>query len=615
MKKRFFMLGVLFNLVVLLAADPPPTPTPLFQDDFSGPTEFSQEEDEYALIQQQDEALVITVKQSQAYGNSTLEREFADVTIEVDVQMLEGPFVNEFGVGCRVSDAGEYDFSISSDGYYQISLWDAVEEQVVFLVDWTPSPAIYTGQGVVNRLRATCYQDQLTLSVNGHHLATVADDHLSGGQVLLYAGSFEQAGVTVAFDNVALFDPAEAGVALQDADALPLISEVPIELPYEDDFSGPTVFGQDDNEYALIKQQDEALVITAKQSQAYGASWLGWEFENVTIDVDVQMLDGAFDNEFGVGCRASDAGEYDFLISSDGYYRILFWDAVEGQAVALVDWTRSPAIYTGQGVVNRLRATCYQDQLTLSVNGNHLATVADDRLSGGQVLLRAGSHGPSGVTVAFDNVTLFDPAEEGVTLQESEALPLISEVSVDLPYKDDFSGPSSWWHADGEDGMAWRANEVFTIDMPLEKWQLFAGLGSSFGDVVIDVDVRMVDGPLKNAYGVACRMYPPADPERVYLFRISNTGHYNIYLSQGEDSMHLVEWTESPVIKTGVGEVNHITASCIGDQLTLSVNREELATVRDDTITEGDVALVIGTYEEGGAVIEYDNFALHAPPE
>lgn len=386
---------------------------------------------------------------------------------------------------------------------------------------------------------------------------------------------------------------------------------------FEDDFSSPTAFGQSDDEYALIVQQNDALVITVKQPQAYGMSTLEQKFDDVTIEVDARMLNGTFDNQIGVACRVSDAGEYDFEISSDGYYRIARWDATENQLVNLVDWTRSPAINTGTGHVNRLVATCLQDQLTLSVNGHQLATVTDDQFTEGTVGIYAGSFGEEGVSVEFDNVVLLDPLEAGVILQDADALPLVSEVSIDLPYEDDFSIPSSWWHYKGEDSAAWRENDVFVINVYSENQQLFAGLGSSFDDVVIDVDVRMVDGPQDHAaFGVGCRMYPPANPEMMYQFRITATGHYKIFLHKWTgESVNLTDWIESPAIKTGAGQVNHITATCVGDQLSFSVNGEMLATVRDDTIAAGDVALVATTYDEGGASIEYDNFRLGEPSE
>jgi hypothetical protein len=52
---------------------------------------------------------------------------------------------------------------------------------------------------------------------------------------------------------------------------------------------------------------------------------------------------------------------------------------------------------------------------------------------------------------------------------------------------------------------------------------------------------------------------------------------------------------------------------CIGDTLTLFVNDQQLAQVRDNEFPSGDVGLIAGTYDTPGTDIRFDNFVVYKP--
>lgn len=138
--------------------------------------------------------------------------------------------------------------------------------------------------------------------------------------------------------------------------------------------------------------------------------------------------------------------------------------------------------------------------------------------------------------------------------------------------------------------------------------------GRQFDDVIITVDARQVAGPNDNAFGVICR-YQSA--ENFYLFLISGDGYYMIgkYQSGANQIQYLTgdgEFVASEVINQGVA-INQIRASCIGNQLTLSVNGIQLVSVTDPTFVTGDVGIGASTFEPGTAVIEFDDFRILAP--
>ena len=138
--------------------------------------------------------------------------------------------------------------------------------------------------------------------------------------------------------------------------------------------------------------------------------------------------------------------------------------------------------------------------------------------------------------------------------------------------------------------------------------------GRQFDDVIITVDAQQVEGPNDNAFGVICRYQ---NEENFYLFLISSDGYYMIgkYQTGNSQIQYLTgdgEFMVSDLINQGTS-INQIRASCIGNQLTLSVNGIQVDTVTDPTFVTGDVGVGASTFEPGTAVIAFDDFRVLAP--
>lgn len=153
---------------------------------------------------------------------------------------------------------------------------------------------------------------------------------------------------------------------------------------------------------------------------------------------------------------------------------------------------------------------------------------------------------------------------------------------------------------------------TLTTSQPGQIW--WTNPGRSFDDVIISADVEHVSGPQDNAFGVICR-YQSSD--NFYVFLISSDGFYAIgkYQSGNEQVDYLSgdgEYVASEAINQGQAR-NSIRASCIGNELTLTVNGELLATVTDSTFVTGDIGLGVSTFEPGSLVVNYDNVRVLAP--
>lgn len=180
----------------------------LFRDDFSDPSSgWDRVNGEEGITDYQDGRyrILVNTANTDVWANPGLE--FGDVIVEVNATKAGGPDDNDFGVICRYQDLNNfYFFLISSDGYYGIGRVVAGEQTLIGDNQLYPDDAIRQGEAT-NHIRADCIGSSLTLHVNGVELAEVQDDTLTSGDVGLLAGTFDQPGTDILFDNFLVKKP------------------------------------------------------------------------------------------------------------------------------------------------------------------------------------------------------------------------------------------------------------------------------------------------------------------------------------------------------------------------------------------------------------------------
>ena len=133
--------------------------------------------------------------------------EFTNTRVEVDAVKQSGPEINRFGLICRYQDELNFYFFIaSSDGYYAVGKIKDDQLSLIGMNEMLPSSAILAGSGL-NHLRADCIDNQLTFFVNGQMVAQVSDSDFATGDVGILAGTFNDPGVDVLFDNFVVVKP------------------------------------------------------------------------------------------------------------------------------------------------------------------------------------------------------------------------------------------------------------------------------------------------------------------------------------------------------------------------------------------------------------------------
>jgi hypothetical protein len=149
----------------------------------------------------------------------------------------------------------------------------------------------------------------------------------------------------------------------------------------------------------------------AGRSSSFAWGTGGDDYQNVIIEVDAEQLSPEDDNLYGVLCRLTmdERGRwsgYALLISGDGHYGIAEFS--NNSLNFLLAWHQSDAINQGSAK-NTLRAVCVDDKLMIYANDKFLGEVKDDQYSAaGQVGLIAGITKEHAVSIAFDNLVVFE---------------------------------------------------------------------------------------------------------------------------------------------------------------------------------------------------------------
>jgi hypothetical protein len=219
-------------------------------------------------------------------------------------------------------------------------------------------------------------------------------------------------------------------------------------------------------------------------------------------------------------------------------------------------------------------------------------------------------------------------SDEVPTFAPISTIPPVPTLSIDIPnvpqnvaLADDFSSDNGEFESyDGDTGSAGYKNGIYFVRSESDPWE-WGRSTTEFADATIEIDISMAEGPANNnaGLGVICRLSEDGNGDiDGYLLAISADGYYYIGNIVKGDINAIVDWTSSNAINLGSG-TNRISASCIGNELTLAVNGEVLDTAIAPAggSTSGSIGFSVTSYESqnGEPIAEghFDNLVVSAP--
>lgn len=182
----------------------------------------------------------------------------------------------------------------------------------------------------------------------------------------------------------------------------------------------------------------------------------------------------------------------------------------------------------------------------------------------------------------------------------------------DVLFQDSFSRPISGWDrtatetftADYQDG-------VYVVKVLQPSTDVWVTPGLSFRDVRILVVAQKTAGSDDNLFGIVCRYQ---NERNFYFFSISSDGFAGIGINKDGRRRILTGETLLPSSAIHAGDQpNHIRADCIGYQLSFYVNGRLVGQAQAAEWSGGQVGLLVGTYDEPGVEVVFDNFSVLQP--
>lgn len=194
---------------------------------------------------------------------------------------------------------------------------------------------------------------------------------------------------------------------------------------------------------------------------------------------------------------------------------------------------------------------------------------------------------------------------------ESLVTPLSTPQISSLLYFDDFANPDSGWDMYKNEVIREYHQGTYHINIPLKNYFTWSTAHQSYGDVWVRVELAYTGSADIAEMGIICRMQ---DGENFYFLTVRSDGQFAVQRMQGkvESYIGMEGYQFSEAIKPGI-TTNMVEARCIGDQLSLHVNGQQLIVVNDSSLQVGDVGIIAGTFEQGNADFFFDNFEVHRP--
>jgi hypothetical protein len=347
---------------------------------------------------------------------------YLEVEIEVGDPIVEA----EYGILFNYQNAQNFDFfAIDTAGRY--SLWRLAANQWEESIPWTEGPMLTSGAGSANRIGLLVQENVITLVGNGEVIEVYEDSAPTAGGLALAVGTFAEGGLTVRFDNVALWDLAPGLVATPVATSTPVvvdpdaadaaaarIAEIQNTEPtFSDDFRRDTgAWDTDAVDSVLYFFERRALHI-----EVTGPSRSAWatyvsepntpaEIGDFYVEFDATFVTLGGDNATGLVFRMIDNENYYLLSASEnGYINLV--KLVAGEWTDLTPWVLSEAIDTEAEAVNRIGVLAEGTSLAIAINGEVVTVAEDDEFTSGAIGLLAQAFSADSAEVSFDNVVLW----------------------------------------------------------------------------------------------------------------------------------------------------------------------------------------------------------------
>ena len=180
-------------------------------------------------------------------------------------------------------------------------------------------------------------------------------------------------------------------------------------------------------------------------------------------------------------------------------------------------------------------------------------------------------------------------------------------------FEETFDDAGSWGVGSEQDVRGAVTGGVYDMAVESSNGIFWSTAGQALADGSYTVEATQIDGPIDNGYGMIFMADMEAD--NFYVFEVSGDGFVWIGLCEAAcqgDITNLVnsDWFESSAVRQGLNDTNTLRVDVNQGNMTFFVNGQEVGRGFDDTLTNGDVGILVETIGAGGVRVQFDNFSF-----
>lgn len=181
-------------------------------------------------------------------------------------------------------------------------------------------------------------------------------------------------------------------------------------------------------------------------------------------------------------------------------------------------------------------------------------------------------------------------------------------------YQDDFSQKTDYYeYFNFEQATSDIANGVYSIKVNTPNtWVIpTSGIEANDNDISADIQQSSGNADQSSVYGLTCRITQQGG----YVFAVTGDGNALILKKNDSGQFSLISDVIPVSSYNSGGSVNRLSVSCIGDQLTLSVNGEVIIQITDNSYATGYLGFAAFSLDTSPSPLQvnFDNLVISEP--
>lgn len=319
-----------------------------------------------------------------------------------------------------------------------------------------------------------------------------------------------------------------------------------------------------------------------------------------TLEVEVRIdhTDTPEDQfRYGVAFRRQGDNYYAFTISPlTGAWQVFRQD---GDTQEILDSGTSEEM-RGRTTNDTLRVDMSGDRFVFHLNNIILTQLRDDRYGSGELGFYVETFEQSLAHIHFDSIVV----------REVEILP-----DPALLLSENFANPESGWPSeeDATGFVGYHPPDYYHVEVSAANAEQLVSPGLSYDNVAVEALVFVDHTDTTSGlfwYGLAARR----NGENYYLFAIDPRARQWRISRYDAGAETILAEGESEAITPDLGE-NRLVAELAGSRLAFTINGENVSTVQDSGLVQGDIGFYVATLDESLAHVHYDELIVRQMDE